>query len=66
MIDIVEKTGGRKYAGTEEVRMGEAGATYSQSNNCSFFPPGVAIGGGLSCCISFNLVEVVGLLVDPK
>ena len=29
VIDIAEKTGGKKYLGTEEVGMGETGVIYS-------------------------------------
>ena len=42
MIDIAEKTGGRKYVGTEKV-----GVTYSQSGYHNFLSSGVAIGGGI-------------------
>ena len=66
MIDIAEKTGGRKYVGTEEMGMGEAGMTYSQSGYCDFFPSEVTVGGRPNCFILFDLVEFVGLLVEPK
>ena len=46
--------------------MDEVGVTYSQSDYHNFFPSGVAVEGGPSCCIMFDLVELVGLLVEPK
>ena len=66
MIDIAEKTGGRKYVGIEEIEIGEAGVIYFQSGYCDFFSPGVTVGRRPSCCILFYLVEFVGLLFEPK
>ena len=66
MIVIADRTGGRKYVDTKEVEMAEAGVTYSQLGYCDFFPSGVTVGGEPSCCILFDLVEFVGLLVEPK